>query len=242
MARLNKRSISELLTSAQTVIFNSLADPEILGYVSKYGYTKEKLEEGKQLYEAAVEAKNNQTKAAGAQYQATEVLKKIEKIAREAYLDLAKVARAVFKDDKSRLAQLGITGKMPLKTADFLNVSMNAFNNALTIPEILDSLTHFGYDEAKLNSEKQKIIDFEQANLRQEAAKGAAQQATKDQEAALNALDKWLSQYVSIVKVALKDNKQLMEKLGIRVYSGKTKAQREGVKKAQATKANKKGQ
>ncbi len=241
MARLNKRSISELLNSAQVVISNTLSEPEILGYVSKFGYTKEKINEGKQLYETAVEAQNNQTKAAGAQFQATEVLKRAEKIARQAYQDLAKVARAVFKNDKARLAQMGITGKMPIKTADFLTVSMNAFNNALTVPEILESLSHFGYDEAKLNSEKQKIIDFEQANLRQEAAKGAAQQSTKDQEAALNALDKWLSQYVSIAKVALKDNKQLLEKLGLRVYSNKTKAQREGVKKAQATKASKKG-
>ncbi len=240
MARLNKRSISELLNSAQIAISNTLNDDQILNIVSKYGYTQEKLNEGKQLYETALEAVNNQKKMAGSQFLATENLKKVEKIAREAYLNFSKVARAVFDNDRALLAQLGITGKMPLKTADFITLGYNVFNNAINTPEILNSLSHFGYDLPKLNSEKQKIIDFDHANQRQEAAKGAAQQATKVQEEALKNLDKWLSQYVKIAKVALSENKQLLEKLGLRVYSGKTKAQREGVKKAQATKSNKK--
>lgn len=235
-----KNSISEQLNSAQVAITNTLSDPEILGLVGKFGYTEEKLQEGKTLYEAAVNAVNYQIKAAGAQYQATEELKRVEKIAREAYQNLAKVARAVFINDKARLAQLGITGSMPYRTAEFIAKGYIIFDNALSVEEIKSALSHFGYDEKKLNDERQKIVAYDQANQRQEAAKGEAQQATKDQETALKNLSNWLSQYLKIARVALKDKKQLLEKIGVRVYSSKTEAQRKAPQKAVATKKAKK--
>lgn len=235
-----KNSISEQLNAAQVAITNTLNDPEILGLVGKFGYTQEKLMEGKALYDAAVNAVNYQIKSAGAQYQATEELKRAEKIAREAYQNLAKVARAVFVNDKARLAQLGITGPMPYRTADFIMKGYMIFDNALSIDEIKSALAHFGYDEKKLMLERQKIVDYDQANNKQEAAKGDAQQATKDQEAALKNLNNWLSQYIKIARVALKDNKQLLEKIGVQVYSSKTDAQRAGVKKAAETRKKKK--
>jgi hypothetical protein len=56
MANRQKRSISERLNSAQVAITNTLKNPEILGLVAKYGYTEEKLNEGRSLYDRAVEA------------------------------------------------------------------------------------------------------------------------------------------------------------------------------------------
>lgn len=72
MASKFKYSISELLNSARIAITNSLTDPEILGLVSKYGYTESKLMEVKAIYDNAVNAVNNQIKAAGEQYLLTE--------------------------------------------------------------------------------------------------------------------------------------------------------------------------
>ncbi|KAB8145930.1 hypothetical protein F8S13_02300 [Chloroflexia bacterium SDU3-3] len=43
-----------------------------------------------------------------------------------------------------------------------------------------------------------------------------AERATEDRDAALDALEDWLEDFVSVAKVALRDDRQLLEALGIR--------------------------
>ena len=49
----------------------------------------------------------------------------------------------------------------------------------------------------------------------QEKEKGQAQAATQKRDAALDDLQDWLSDYLAIAKVALEDNPQLLEGLGV---------------------------
>jgi hypothetical protein len=88
-----------------------------------------------------------------------------------------------------------------------------------------------------LQSERALIAAYEAANRSQEQAKGAAQQATRDQDAALKELDLWYRQYIKIARVALQDKKELLEKLGIRILSGKTAAQRAAAATREANKS-----
>ena len=53
----------------------------------------------------------------------------------------------------------------------------------------------------------------------QEKEKGEAQAATKARDAAIDELQDWLSDYLAIAKVALEDNPQLLEGLGVLVRS-----------------------
>ena len=223
-------SIAERLNTAQMAVANSLAEAEIQSLVAAYGYPAGKLNEGKALYERALAAVNAQKSAVGAQQQATQELNQAEKSARDAYQSLAKVARAVFKNDKPRLTALGLTGTVPLSTAGFLASASALFQNAADVPSLAD----YGYDAARLESERAKITAFGSADGRQEAAKGAAQQATREQEAALRLLDAWRAQYLKIARVALREKPQLLEKIGVAARTSKTSAQRNPKKKAAA--------
>ena len=228
----SKRTIAEQLNSAQIAISNSLGDTEIQELVSAYGYTPEKLNEGKTLYEGALVAVNSQTKFTGSQQQATEDLVKAEKIAFDAYQALAKVARAIFSKDKAKLVQLGIDGTMPRNTASFLRAAYTIFDNAGNISEIKTALASYGYTDEKITSERQKIAAYDTANQLQESSKGAAQQSTQDQKHALSLMNDWVSQYIKIAKVALRDKKQLLEKIGVLSRTSKTAAQKSAAKKA----------
>jgi len=234
------KPISGQLNAAKTAIVNTLADQEILTLVAGNGYTVEKMNEGKALYDKAQNDVNVQIAAAGAQYQATALLKIAEVEAHDAYQAIAKVARAIFVNDSARLAELGLTGKMPRATADFTTAGYAVFDNALKIPEIKSALNTCGYDEAKLQSERAKIEAYDRADKAQEAAKGTAQQATVDQDNALAEMNAWVAKYIKIAKVALRKKKQLLEKIGIRARTSKTAAQRGASKKAAATRAAKK--
>lgn len=234
-----KTSIADRLNAAQVAINNTLADTEIQTAVAAFGYSIEKMKDGKALYDQAVVAVNAQTAAAGTQRDATANTVSAEKMAQTAYQSLAKVARAIFAQDKSKLAMLGLTGKMPRSTAGFLTAAYALFENANN-PEIQAQLAEYGYDNAKLQSERAIIEAFETANRSQEQAKGTAQQSTRDQDAALKELDLWYKQYIKIARVALRNKKELLEKLGIRMLSGKTTAQRGAAAKAAATREAKK--
>ncbi len=230
-----RNTIAEQLNAAQLAIANTLGDAEILSLVAGHGYPAETMSQGRELYEAAVSAVNAQRAAAGAQQDATQQEDEARKIAWDAYQALAKVARAIFADDKARLETLGLRGSMPQATAAFIAAATTLFDNAEGIPE----LAAYGYDAAKLASERAKIAAYAEANNRQEAAKGAAQQSTREQDEALKALNEWLAQYVKIAKVALREKAQLLEKIGVVARTSKTQAQREAPLKAAATRAAK---
>ena len=110
------------------------------------------------------------------------------------------------------------------------------FDNAGAVTALAD----FGYDADRLAAECAKIETYDQANQTQEMAKGSAQQATQDQDAALAALSDRVAQYLKIAKVALRGKKQLLEKIGVTARTSQTLAQRAVSQKAAATRAAKK--
>jgi len=183
--------------------------------------------DGGREYEAALAAVAAQKSAAGGQRQSTQELAEAEKSARDAYQSLAKVARAIFKDDKARLTALGLTGAAPRATAGFLASAVSLFDNAAGAP----TLAEYGYDAERLESERAKIAAFNLSNQRQEAAKGAAQQASREQDMALTYLEAWRAQYIKIARVALRSKSQLLEKIGVPARTSQTAAQRAARKK-----------
>ena len=237
MATRPKSTIAEQLGAAQVAIMNALADPEIQAFIAPYGYTVQKLQEGKQLYEAAARIASAQVAASGAKAVKTQDLHTAERLAFDAYQSLATVARAVFKRDQARLVSLGLDGRMPRSMDGFLKSASTLFDNVAADPQIKSTLATYGYDEARLQSERAKVIAYETTNQQQEAAKGTAQQSTRDQQQAIKALKDWVAQFTKIAKVALKEKKELLERLGVLARSVKTEAQRSAAEKAAATRA-----
>ena len=228
-----KASAAQQLNAAQLAIANSLADPEIKSAIAQFGYTTTKLNKGKALYDAALAAVNAQKSCKGEQKTATADLKVALTDARDAYQALAKVARATL--SKEEQTGLGL-GKEPRGTAAFIQAGYTLFDNAGDVAALAD----FGYDADKLAAERAKVEAYDQANQAQEMAKGAAQQATQDQDAALAAMSDWVAQYLKIAKVALRGKKQLLEKIGVLARTSKTAAQKAAPAKAAATRAAKK--
>ncbi len=237
-----KESITERLNAANVAISNAISDPLIGKFLGQYGYQSQKLSEGKNLYEVADTSVKKQISAYGDQKIATARVLKAEKEARIAYQNLAKVARAVFAKDKAKLAILGLDKPMPKALPLFLTMAMALFDNASHNAEVAETLKSYGYTAEKLSKERQKIVELTVANQAQESAKGEAQNTTYEQNKALDALDYWMSAFVKIAKVALREHPELLEKLGILKRSGKTSAQKKAPEKAKETRKKKKEQ
>lgn len=237
---MNMTKIEDKLNAAKLAIQNTQGDDELQSLVGAYGYNAAAMQEGLALYTKALEAYGKQKALAGSQKDATARLKEFEAEAREAYQGLAQVARAVFKSDRAVLKSLNLEGNMPALASVFISRAYVLFDNAANLAEAKETLSRYGYNAQKLAEERAKIEDFDEASQAQEAAKGTAQQATRDQEAAIDAMIGWLMQYLRIAKVALRGKPELLEKLGVLARSVRTKAQRKASEKASATRALKK--
>jgi hypothetical protein len=235
-----KQGISERLNAANVAISNALSDAQVGKLLGEYGYQTPKLSEGKALYEAADGAVKAQVAKMGDRKAATAREAAADKTARTAYQNLAQVARAAFARDKASLAILGLTGPMPVPLPLFLTMATALFDNASHKPEVAQVLAQHGFTTDKLAKERGKIVELSAAMQAQESASGAAQQATFEQNKAMETLDNWMSAFVRIAKVAIREQPQLLEKLGILKRNGKTPAQRKAPEKAAATRQAKK--
>lgn len=232
------KTAAEELEKMRLAITNTLTDTEIQNQVAVYGYTAAKMQEGKELYENAVETVNSKLAAEGRKVQLNAAKDKIKKQANITCQKLKKVSKAIFQKEPEKLVSLGLKGKMPRDTANFLATAQTLFNNT-TLPEVSTELLQYGYDNQKVASEQAVVTTFENAVGTSEKAMAESQLATQDQKSALKKMKDWRSQYIKIARVALHDRLELLEKLGVRIYSTKTPAQRQAPKKAAATRRKK---
>ena len=121
------------------------------------------MQEGKQLYNAAVAAVNGRAAASREQRYATLEAQRAKKAARASYQRLAQMARAVFGPGSAQCRALGLVGSMSGSAAGFLKAATALFDNALTLEEVAPVLAGYGFNATRLESERATITAFEQA-------------------------------------------------------------------------------
>jgi hypothetical protein len=82
-------------------------------------------------------------------------------------------------------------------------------------------LARYGYDATTLQHERALIMTYQQAVRTQALAKGAAKRATSIQTKALADLQRWITQYTRITKIALRTQPGLLKSLGISTQNGR---------------------
>ncbi len=84
----------------------------------------------------------------------------------------------------------------------------------LATPEIIESLTPFGYDESTISDMMDQLNELPHLKTKRDTEKNEAQQATRDRDEAMAELDTWMIDFLTISRIALKMKPQLMELLG----------------------------
>ncbi len=225
---------AEQVSFARKVITNGQKVPEIKAAMSEYGYTTSKYTHAKELLTTVEEGLAERSTERGSHKEATAEESSAKAEAHAAYQAVAQLSKKVL--TPAEWAQLGIPARQPQTTAGFITTAYTVFDNLTKTGLLAD----YGYTPEKIAAERAKIETYEKADQAQAEAKGAKEQGTQEQAVALKELNRWVSTYTTVAKSALRSKPQLLEKLGIKVRSSKTKAQRAAPKKAAATRAAKK--
>ncbi|RJE73154.1 hypothetical protein BGP76_00185 [Reichenbachiella sp. MSK19-1] len=194
---------------------NALGNPSLLETLSEYGYTAEVLAVGKALYEDAKVKQEKQKKEYGEQYQATDALDAAKYAANKAYIKQVKLARIVLKDNRGALEALDISGRRKQTYSGWLSQASVFYTNALADATVLAELSKLSITEAVLTASKEAVADVADKLAVQLKEKGDAQAATEVRDRAVEELEDWMGDFIGIARVALQDEPQMLEMLGI---------------------------
>ncbi len=232
MANLKNR-IDEFLLAAQVMIENSLSDPDVKAALAAYGYAGETLTAGKTLYEEAVALQNAQKKEYGEQVAATSELYDIWETADQQYMRTIKIARIAFQDHPKADKAVMLFGRRKESLSGWLEQAQAFYANILNDSELMNALTQYGYTTEKLQQESTLLNQIAARNQQQKKEIGEAQAATQARDKKIDELAHWISDLRAVAKVALADDPQQLEKLGILARTSPVSKSKKGTEGSQ---------
>ena len=211
--------ISGFLESARVLIENARDIPSVALAVADYGYDSHRLQGGVALLSAAQSLVSQQAKEYGESYQATEVMNRTWETADVAYVKAVKVARVAFGDDPKATVALRLSGPRKETLPGWMEQATLFYDNLLSDVGLQATMAQYGYLVTRLRDEQKLVAAVRQAVNVQARESGEAQSATLSRDKALNALDTWVSAFKAICRVALAEDPQQLEQLGIVVLN-----------------------
>ena len=136
----SKQTMEIQLNTAQVAIDNALADSEILPLLSEFGYTTERLAEGRALYEHVEELYQRQRKEYGDQFAAGDELQTAWKEANKEYMRYVKVARVALNSSRADFQKLALNGTRKRTISGWLLQAKQFYTNTINDTTILEKL------------------------------------------------------------------------------------------------------
>ena len=229
------QSIPDQLHNARLLIENTQDSAPILAVMLKFGYTAADFTAAHLIYTTALAASKTAASSGGSAELGTAAFHEAMVTARGRYADFGKIARGIFKGSQAALSALGLDQRRPRAIAKFTDAAEKLYDTAKWTLPMKTKLEKRGVNDQWLSEARGELEQLKVARNHQKSLDGGAQLATAAQNTALEALINWCVEYIAVVRVAFKKSPQTLEKLGIMVRNGRSKAQIEGTKKSAAT-------
>ena len=212
---MRNQSIDSKLLFAQNAISNAQTNPEIIAALAVFGYDDAKMKVGEALYSKAAELQVKQVKEFGEQFAATDALHLAKAITNKTYLVHVKIARIALSGDRGAAESLQLSGRRKESLSGWLKQAKALYSNALSTPTVLEALAQFRITKKMLSAAKAQVLEVEAKRNIQFKEKGEAQTATQLRDEALDELQDWMSDFIAIARIALEEQSQYLEMLGI---------------------------
>lgn len=197
------------------VMFENLGkDLDLKTELAEYGYDEVKIKEGKKLYDKARNTFDANTKETREETTASRNFQEKYQNFQKIHTTHRKKAKIVFDDNAEASLQLKLKDTPARAIAKFLEETRAFYQLLDTTEKLLTPLKQLKITEQEIKKQLQLLTEVEQAYTDYQKEKGESQQATKDKNDAFDALDKWVTRFFKVAKIALEDSPQLLESLG----------------------------
>lgn len=212
--RRGSSSISAQLMAAQVALGSLQSDDELREALALYGYSEERIRQGRMLLEAVESAMIEQQIRQGDKLNASDALRMAKRQAHDTYMKHVVIARSALKSERGSLQKLDLSSQRRATKAGWLMQARQFYTIALTDAALQARLAEFGISSEKLTEGRRLLEDVDFYTIAQAQTSGAALHATQQRNLALDNLNTWMSAFRVIARVALKGKTRLLEKLG----------------------------
>ncbi|MFY0686250.1 MAG: hypothetical protein JXQ90_03745 [Cyclobacteriaceae bacterium] len=212
---MKNNTIDATLLNARVALENAQQDSNVAAALTAFGYGPEKITEGVALLDTAEELHQQQKKEYGEQYAATDALDLALNTANKNYMRYVKLSRVVLKDDRGAWEALQLSGRRLKTYSGWIKQAKIFYTNAMANAASLNKLEDINIGVPQLQAGLQEVTQVEQLLSTQLREMGEAQSATLNRDKAMETLMDYMSDFTSIARIALENDPQYLEALGI---------------------------
>ena len=216
-------TLDELVPIGKMAIANALKSQVIMEYLADYNYTPARLAEGQTLLTSADALITAQVGGLGDQKNATEDKDEAWAATDKVYMRHLKAARLCIHKSGDRTL-LALDGNRENSYLRWRGQANQFYTQALARPDLLAQLADLNLTAAKLQAGLDMVTALQVARETQQSQIALKQNATEERDKVLNDLRVWLSKYLAVAELALEDEPQLLESLGVLVRSRSTRS------------------
>ncbi len=209
------KEIDAFLLNSELAINNSIQIKELSAPLAEVGYDTKKMQVGKQLHQKVLERNEGQKKEYGEQHQATENVNMAKKSFHKIYIKHVKIARVALENNLSAYTALELGGKRKRSLSGYVAQGQLFYGNLLKNSEWKAAMEEYKVTTQKLEEGQQGLENIKSLYETQKKETGEAQKATESRDQALDEFDEWYSKFKKMARIALEDDPQLLEMLGI---------------------------
>ena len=210
------KPINQEIIERQNAIENAMNHPEIQRLLERVSYGQEELLLGKALNEKVRMTQTIKKDQYGSQANSTDTLLSNLSETQQVYYEHVTLARLAFKGNRGMNSVLELSGTRKRATNAWLAQAMGFYEK---IDAIAGPMARYGVTLESLQQAKAMVEAIITVRQQQLQRKGEARNATQQRDAARRAMNVWMRDFRAAARVALKDNPQLLEGLGIFVRS-----------------------
>jgi len=210
-----KQSEAVTLERYRVALENVEAQTEIATIMAEFGYDSALIEEGKNLFNKTRQAYDLNTQEDDETSEAYSIFFEKRQQLADTYSLHRKKAKVIFKNDQQILERLALTGSLPGAYVSWLETVKKFYKEVLKHEDLQTKLSRLKITAEELNATNTLIGVLEAARAEYLREKGESQDATEAKDTAFAELDDWMSEFYAVARIALEDNIQLLEALGV---------------------------
>lgn len=219
MRSTNSNSTAAVLDRYSTALVNVENQPQINAAMAELGYDAAVIAVGKRLLEAANLAVMTNYTETNEALQAYDAFAGVKNELDKEYTLLRKKARVVFSKEPLVLGYLAVSGEKAAAYNNWLGDIRKFCTGLLADAALLDKMARLKVDKAQLEATLRKCARLDELRAAWLREKGESQNATVMKDEALMRLDDWMREFYAVSRIALDENPQLLEAIGLFVRS-----------------------
>ena len=215
MSQRASRAESAILERYRVALENVEAQTEIATIMAEFGYDSAMIEDGKNLFTKTRQAYDLNVKEDDETSQAYSNYKAKMNQMEDTYSLHRKKAKVIFRKDLEVMKRLVLDGSVPKAYVRWLEIVKKFYSEMLSDTELQTKLSRLKVTADDLNSANALLTELEAARADYLREKGESQDATTAKDTAFTELDDWMREFYAVARIALEDNIQLLEALGV---------------------------